>query len=358
MRSCNDDMFILSIYDILLNIPIYSDVDIYSKLYETAITNVQTSYKRDTGLWEQQDIRAKNITTHALSSIENILLNVLPKYVYNKNIISLNFGSINNNNGYQVTGIRWEYSFISLSLSNRDEDNNSEFDKYEALISRSDESLYLQNQVNCEYAMRQIEYMYGPFEEDEVKFYYNELGGTINNFQKGLVFALFYKYFGDPESIKSINIEQYVKLVIASKRLLEGHGLRMLPHIISGKIVKLIRKKSVNKKEFTDINNSDYFKFVIEKFTGPKYTAQNLYELVGADDNMYSEAMEKVMTDKYKDIKSEQEIIISDILSLIATISCSVFKFISYDDPTLHDTIIETIPTIIMEEVNMYLLLT
>ena len=133
-----DDEFILVICDMLLDIGIYSDVDLYNKLYETATTNINTSYKRDTGLWEQQDIRSKNVTTHAISCIENILLNVLPKYEYKKNIINFNFGSINNCNDLQVTGISWEYGFIPLSSSNRDEDNNSEFDKYEALLIRSD----------------------------------------------------------------------------------------------------------------------------------------------------------------------------------------------------------------------------
>ena len=358
MRTINDDNFVLTICDILLDIPIYSDVDLYNKLYETAITNVQTSYKRDTGLWEQQDIRSKNVTTHALSCIENILLNVIPKYVYNNNIVSLNFGSINNNNGFQVTNISWEYSFIPLSLSNRDEDNNSEFDKYESIQARADESLFLQNQVNCEHAMKQIEFLYGPFSPEELKFYYNHLGGKIHPFQKKLVFALFYKYFGDPVSIMSINMEQYIKLVIASKRLLEGHNLRILPYIVSGKIVKVINKKSVNKKEFTEINNSQYFKYVLEKFVGTVYNGNNAYDIVGAPHDMYDQKIEKKLCKEYAHVKKEQDAIIDSILSLIATISCSIFKFISFDDPELHDNIIETIPNIIMEEVIMYFLLT
>ena len=156
MRSMpQDDEFILSICDMLLDIPIYSDVDLYNKLYETSSTNVNTSYKRDTGLWDQQDIRSRNVTTHAISCIENILLHLLPKYTYNDNVINLNFGSINNSNGYQVTNITWEFCFTPLSSSNRDEDNNSEFDKYEAMLIKSDwlvlstdKSLHCRNTVS------------------------------------------------------------------------------------------------------------------------------------------------------------------------------------------------------------------
>ena len=219
------------------------------------------------------------------------------------------------------------------------------------------ESLFLQNQVNCEHAMQQIEYLYGPFSKEEIDFYYKHLGGTIHSYQKKLVFALFYKYFGYPQSIMSINMEQYIKLVIASKKLLEGHNLRLLPHIISGKIVKLINKKSVNKKEFTEINNSQYFKYVLEKFVGTSYNGNTAYDIVGAPQDMYDVRIEKQLCKDFAYVKKEQDAIIESILSTIATISCSIFKFISFDEPELHDTIIETIPTIIMEEVIMYFLL-
>ena len=42
--------------------------------------------------------------------------------------------------------------------------------------------------------------MYGPFSDEEIDFYMkrleNESGNVINEFQKTLVFNLFYKYFG------------------------------------------------------------------------------------------------------------------------------------------------------------------
>ena len=62
--------------------------------------------------------------------------------------------------------------------------------------------------------------MYGPFDENEINYYINRLdngnGEIINSFQRNLIFNLFYKYFGDPYTIKSINKEDYVKLFIES----------------------------------------------------------------------------------------------------------------------------------------------
>lgn len=309
----SDNNTILEVYDYLLDI--FDHVDIYSKLYETTITNVNNSYKRNVGLWEQQDIRSKNITTHSLYCIENILLNVLPKYVYNENIINYNFSSIDCNNEYQVTGISWEYSFIPLSSSNRDDDNNSEFDKFESLLARQDEALLIHNKVNCEQTMKQIEYMFGPFEDEEIAFYLNELGGEKHPFQQYLIFNIFYKFFGVPISIKAINIIDYIKLMISAKRLLESYQLRLMPDIISSKIVKFVKKKSINKKELTKFINSTQ------------------YELI---------------KDKYRD-----ENIRNSIFSIIATIIASSFKVIDYNDKDYNGTILDCISNIITEEVGI-----
>ena len=69
-----------------------------------------------------QSIRSKNTTTLSMDSLENIILNIMPKYTYDKNIVSLNFSSIKNSVYFQVTGIKYEYQYVPLSSSNRDAD--------------------------------------------------------------------------------------------------------------------------------------------------------------------------------------------------------------------------------------------
>ena len=116
--------------------------------------------------------------------------------------------------------IEFEFSFVSLSSSKPDEDNNSEFDKFESFLTRANEDLFLQNKVNADSTMKLIELSFGPFDQDDIEFYkrrYAKENGevVINSFQKELVFNLFYKYFGDTESIKSINLDDYIKLIMA-----------------------------------------------------------------------------------------------------------------------------------------------
>lgn len=313
--------FLLSVFDRILDS--YSDeVDIYNKIYETSISNVNKNVDRNPVLWQIQGIRSNNSTIHSLSTVENIILQIIPKYAYNKNMIHFNYESILRNLKYQVVDISYEYNFVSLSSSKREgEDSSSQFDKFESHLIRTDEGLYMQNKVNAESAMRNIEMKFGPFDQAEIDFYTKELTKDekiiINGFQMNLVFNLFYSYFGDPVSIKAINSEQYVKLIISARRILEAQGMVILPYIISSKVVRLIERKNINKKEMTRLESSTYYQYI---------------------------------RDKYKNDKIEKQ-----ILYIISTILSSEFNIIDPYDPDLNGKKIESMPEFLIEEILLYI---
>ena len=228
---------------------------------------------------------------------------------------------ITRNSAYQITDIEYEFAFYSLSSSNRDEDMNSDFDIYMSFLQKADSALYLQNEVACRASMELIEMLYGPFDPDEVKYYIHRLSnGTtavVNAFQKELLFNLFYKYFGDPNTINSINITDYAKLIIAARNILESAGMVLLPYIISSRVERLATRKNINKKELTKLELSP------------------LYQQI---------------KDKYRSDKIERQ-----ILSIIATIMSSDFEIIDYEDEALDGTRIQIIPEIVLEEIPMYI---
>ena len=195
--------------------------------------------------------------------------------------------------------------------------------KFESQLTKQDEGLYLQNKVNCEETMKLIELMYGPFSEDEINFYIKKLSKdgrfTINQFQEKLLFNLYYKYFGDTVSIKAINQRDYIKLIIAAKKILESNRLIIMPYIISSKITRLITRKNVNKKELTKIQSSQFYQLVIDKYKNPKIEDQ--------------------------------------ILSMIAGILSSEFEIIDFYDDELDGRKVDTNIDLLLEEVLMYVLL-
>lgn len=274
----NVDNYLMEFYDII--IAQYSDsFDLYSKLYESCATNINKNAKNNP-IWDKQGIRGINQTTHAIDSIRNIILNVMPKYIYdpNNNPVMLNYAAIRQCIGFKITDIGYEFDYIPLSSSNRDEENNSEFDKFESFMTKQDESLFIQNKVNCDYTMKMLVQTYGPISQDEINFYIKRLStnknNMVNKFQKELVFNMFYKYFGDSTSINAINREDYIKLMIIAKNMLLDSDMFFLPWIISGRVNKLFERKNLNKKERVAMEQSPLYLAIQQKYINPKLIAK------------------------------------------------------------------------------------
>lgn len=195
--------------------------------------------------------------------------------------------------------------------------------KFEANLIRRDESLVVHNQFNYAYTMESIRRQFGPFNPDEIAFFKrnleNDQGNVINNFQRQLIFNLFYKYFGDTASINSINQENYIELMIAARTMLRNYNLAYLPYILTGKVNKIVSRKVLNKKEQAEMNNSQYYMTV---------------------------------QDKYKNDK-----ILQQILGTIATLITSSFSVIDFYEPKYHGKELRIDSKIIIEETLLYTLL-
>jgi hypothetical protein len=107
-------------------------------------------------------------------------------------------------------------------------------------------------------------------------------------------------------------------MLAAKKILLENHMI-ILPYIISGKVEKLIGRKTVNKKEMTKIQSYEYFNEIRDKY--------------------HNEKLEK------------------HILSTIATIISSEFSIIDYNNIDIDKRMINASPDVIIVEVLQYTLL-
>ena len=275
--------FLLNFYDKILHMKM--EYNIYEKMFETAFSFSNSNERNNSTLWSYQAIRGQDTVTHSEDSIVNIILNIIPKYTFDKNIISFNYASVKESLKYKVTDIQYEYQFIPSSSSKRDNDSVSDFDRFESILIKQNEALYLQNKINSDSVMRNIENMYGPFDPAEIDLYtrnlmYDENGDpTINRFQKQLLFLMFYKYFKDTQSILNINRLEYVKLVIAAKKILTLKNMVILPYIISAKVDKLVQRKNINKKERSIVEASPSYPLILNKYKNESIV-NNIFSII------------------------------------------------------------------------------
>lgn len=118
-------------------------------------------------------------------------------------------------------------------------------------------------------------------------------------------------------TINAINLDDYVVLIIAAKRILEASGMILLPYIVSSKVIRLASRKNVNKKELTKLESSPLWEEIKHKYQNEK--------------------IEK------------------HILSIIAVILSSEFEVIDYGDDELNGKQITILPELICEEILMYI---
>jgi hypothetical protein len=246
----------------------------------------------------------------------------MPKYSYNANIINFNYFSNRQCLRYKITDIQYEYAFSKLSSSRRDEDNNSEYDKYEAGLNKKDEAQAMQNKVAAEKAVEQIVSIYGPIYDDEIEHYRKRLtkdgSPVINTLQRDLVRYLFAKCFGDPITMDAMhNHTDYIKLVICSKRLLKNSGMVLLPYIISSKVIRTATRKIISRRDTIRISNSDSYEQIKNMYNNPKIEQRinefmgnivsSTFEMIDYDtENHCPSALDGIIVPMYTDLANEE----------------------------------------------------
>lgn len=324
---------IFTIYNWLFDIYTNKDImakrglqpaDMYSKFYETSSTTMASHYKTNGTLWDMSAIRGHSPIINANDAVNTVIMQVMPKYTFKGNVITYNITSVRNNIKYNISDISYEYDYVSLSSSKRDgEDNTSQLDKYEAHLQKTDEGLALQNDYRAKRVMEIIISFGGYVSDDEIKFYRKRLTENgqflINRFQQNLVNNMYYRFFGDTVSINSINGDQYITLMIIAKRLLLKNGMKLLPYIISSKVVRISTRTSLCKKELMKIEQSEYYNDLLRKYNG-------------------------------------NEKIIKQFLSLIATTLSSGFKIIDYDNPQYNNYEVVMESDILIDELMRFIL--
>lgn len=274
----NIDAYLMEFYEILI-IDMHPDIDILTKLSETANSRIIQDMSKNSGSWDKQYIRSKNKFTYNIEIVWAIISQIIPKAIYEMNILNLIYVSIKGNITNKIIRAKYEYSFNQLSSDRNegdDDDDNSEFDKFESHLSKKNEALLMHNQVNFHSTMKQIEERFGPFSKEEIEYYKVELSkgrkSPIVPHQKILVCYLFYKWFGDPSALGSIDLTSYIKLIIAAKRILAANNLHTMEAILSGKFVKVIKRVNMNKKELQKITSSSTYEAVAAIYHNEKIT--------------------------------------------------------------------------------------
>lgn len=241
--------------------------NIYDKLYMTVLSRVKSNVNQNKGSWYQHEILGDDPVTYTDELLkERFICGVMFKYIFSKNIISLNSKVLDRQ---LIFFLKQKYTHDLREVSHIvDNDGLSNIDKMEMSSAKLDESMVIMSSVNIKHSMKRIlKQMRCEISKEEIKYYKKHY--KINKFQSQLVLYFYAKYFGGFRDLHLLNETQYITLLILLKKRLQVFGNIYLPQLLSGNIQSRLSTRTIQNNKFVSkVENSDlYQKLVDDKFS-------------------------------------------------------------------------------------------
>lgn len=241
-------------------------VDMINKLSNYTLYRVTKNYEGNKRAWEQRDMLGdKSYLAYADIVLQKIVVtDVLPKFLFNQNIVSLLTVVLENNLNFYNRG---EYKYLPVVLNDKkDVEGLSDLDKFEMSFNKIDESISILSECNIDRVIKKIELMNRiEISDDELNFYLTNHRPSV--FQVTLVKYYYAKYFNGYRDLKMLKEDDYIKLLITLKRRLQAQGDIYLPQILTGNIEGKLNTRTIQNRKFIDkIQTTVLYKQLIDKF--------------------------------------------------------------------------------------------
>lgn len=319
-RKMND--FLQRSFDYLFKI-FSHDVDIQTKLWESVYSRVIVTKNSDKSYWEYVAIEGASINKITSSLYQKLIVDIVPKYELDQNLINLNHVFINNNLDYTFrSNIEINYKVLNYADT---EDDVSDWEKISINTAKIDEGEIIINECNIKNTIKSI-LKKENIKISEEEFNYYQKGFSINKLQQSLLFNFFSKYFGSTNTLFFCNQREYIILLLIMKKILLKNSFTLIPYISTGKVKNINEKSTLNKKSLIRVTSSvDYKELILNKY---HFTENNLKNKSGLIIRLITNILNnKFLLKDYEHQDLEGEEIKIDNIDILAE---EIMRFINY----------------------------
>lgn len=268
-RSLDTNKFIMDTFGSLFKIvETGTDIDIYAKLHLFVSRAIQRTLYTDAVMWDR--LRILGVTPEIVceDTMNKLITNVIPKYSFDMNIMNLNTVVIRKSVMSYTLRKRDPYTLYSLSSNDgqaSDEDSIiSETEIFDSYNTQRDESIILFRKFgtgrDIDIIQKREAVLITP---EEIEFY--SRSKRYHEFQKTAICFVFSRYFSGVENIiGGCRKEDWIRLIIILKKMLERMGLNYLSDFISAERQQYSYKR-ISKFLDNTINDDPLYKEIIEK---------------------------------------------------------------------------------------------
>ena len=252
----------------------YEGHNTYNKLYTFIERNIMKKHQNDTKIWSDLKLFGKTVEYVIEDIVKKLLTNTIPKFEFDKNIISLIVIVIRHSIGTYI--IRGKFPYIITPLKElegiNDSDNNvvTQVELANSYTNKRDEEViflrdyFVQDTIDIIKRRNNI-----VINDDEIDFYTNSI--VTHRFQETAVVSAFNSYFSGTENIYgSCNSRNYAELVAILSKIFDNVGIQCLIKYLTGIRVSY-KAKSIPKSYHNIIKEDDRYKNILEtkfRYTG------------------------------------------------------------------------------------------
>ena len=261
-------------------IPLFENgFDMFTKLVMIANSHLTVTKNSEKVMWNRAINRKITTTTCVNELTTSIIVDLIPKAIFKKNIIYLIQVAI----PQQIRMIliakdQYEYCDISMVAKN---DELSGLEKMEANSAKISDLDVIISKLNIEDGIKRIKKKYDiKISKEEIKYYKKHLHSFA--FEE-IILQFFAKYFGGIYDLKSISRKDYIKLVIIFKKTMTSMGFIYIHQIMTGNISSTIKKRRISSKQLKKIESSYKFQKVMEKYSmGMDLDSNSIIKVIAA----------------------------------------------------------------------------
>lgn len=262
----------------------------------------------------------------------NFIDNLLHSHILYLNLFKLNFKDnlmgffkiiIEDQLRYNVSRVKHKKNIVSMSIDYSVIPNDmANIDKWEQFMVKIDESQLILSDVSIKYMIELYELRFGIIHEEEIGYYRNHLK-LKSKFHSDLIFGAVAKDFMGYREVHNMDIRNYIKLVIITKRKLNDYMYSVLPVILSSNIDGKVNTNIVrNAKFIKSIQESSIYRHLM--------------------DDTYS----TLKNDKHRE---------DYMLDLIKVLLTSKFTYVEYESQDLLGTRIKFDTSIVVDELLTFI---
>ena len=265
----NGDVHVPNFRDYLYKIfasyfPLFENgFDLFNKLTMTVNSHLTSTRNSEKVMWKRAANRKITPTSYLDKLMTSVVVDLIPKAIFKKNIIYLIQVAIPQQIKTMLTA-KDLCDYCDISVSSRN-DELSGLEKMEANSARvSDLDIIISN-INIRDSIKKIQKKYNiKISKEELKYYKDHLRSFAFS---EIILQFFAKYFGGVYDLKSISKKDYIKLVIIFKKMMKDMGYIYIHQIMTGNISSTIKKRRISSKQLKKIEMSYKFQKAMENYS-------------------------------------------------------------------------------------------